>query len=136
MTDVWVHVLTAPVFMSLVESNTSIARHLVQDMARRLRDASQRQVEYGALDGVGRVCGRLVELMRRYGHECGGRHRARCAAQPVGHRVVGGTLREAVVKALRSLRETGWVTTTGRSITVVDPGAVRRRAGCSDVHHP
>ena len=40
-----------------------------------------------------------------------------------------GLSREAVVKALRSLRDVGWVTTTGRLITVVDPGAVTRRAG-------
>ena len=135
LTDVWVHVLAAPEFMSLVESNPSVARHLVQDMARRLRDASQRQVEYGALDGVGRVCGRLVELMRRYGRECGAGIVLDAPLNQSDIASWAGLSREAVVKALRSLRETGWVTTTGRSITVVDPGAVRRRAGCSDVHH-
>ena len=92
--------------------------------ATRLR----RQVEYGALDAVGRVCRRLVELMDRYGEP-----------SAVGVAISGpltqgeiaawaGLSREAVVKALAGLHALGWVTTTPRSITVVDVDAVTFRA--------
>jgi CRP-like cAMP-binding protein len=39
-----------------------------------------------------------------------------------------GLSREAVVKALRALRQLGWIETEGRTIAIRDLEAVRRRA--------
>jgi CRP-like cAMP-binding protein len=97
-------------------------------LAARVRGASRRQVEYGALDAVGRVCRRLVELMDRYGQTTPA---GVVITRPLTQREIAawaGLSREAVVKALHGLRALGWVTTTTRSITVVDAGAVTFRA--------
>ena len=131
LTDVRALFVSASSFSGLVGTSPGVAASLAHDMARRLRDASQRQVEYGALDGLGRVCGRLVELMRRYGRDSGGDVVIEAPLNQSDIASWAGLSREAVVKALRSLRDVGWVTTTGRLITVVDPGAVTRRAGGS-----
>lgn len=125
-----VSVLSVPTgsFTAYLAERPCVAQALLRDLAGRLRDASQRQVEYGALDAVGRVCGRLVELMARYGR-----------AVEAGVEIAGpltqsdiaawaGLSREAVVKALQALRRTGCVATTARSITVLDVEAVRSRA--------
>ena len=106
----------------------SVALALLRDVVGRLRDASQRQVEYGALDGTGRVCRRLVELMARFGHPVG---TAVVISAPLTQGDIAawaGLSREAVVKALQSLRRTGAITTSARSITVVDVAAVHARA--------
>jgi CRP-like cAMP-binding protein len=50
---------------------------------------------------------------------------------PLSQQEIGswaGLSREAVVKALHALRCLGWIHTGGRTITVLDPAAVRARA--------
>jgi CRP-like cAMP-binding protein len=39
-----------------------------------------------------------------------------------------GLSREAIVKALGALRALGWITSNGRTITVVDAASIRDRA--------
>ena len=89
---------------------------------------SRRQVEYGALDAIGRVCRRLVELMNRYGEPTGSAMLIRGPLTQGDIAAWAGLSREAVVKALSGLRTLGWVTTTPRSITVVNVDAVTSRA--------
>lgn len=128
LTAVEVIAIPNDAFMDFLAEHHDVFLVLTRSIAGRLRDASRRQVEYGALDAVGRVCRRLVELMARYG-------------EPVGNGVLidapltqgdiaawAGLSREAVVKALHSLRRIGLVTTTPRSITVLDVAAVTARA--------
>ncbi len=115
-------------FNAFVDAHHDVAVALLRCVAVRLRQASRRQVEFGTVDALGRVCGRLTEMMDRYGHP-DGPHIDIVA--PLSQSEVGGWAglsREAVVKALASLRALGWVSTKGRTITVLDPAAVRARA--------
>lgn len=128
ITDVDARAIAGPAFAEFLEAHPAVAVELLRLVSARLRGASRRQVEYGALDAVGRVCARLVELMERFGQTTD-------AGVVIGGPLTqsdiaawAGLSREAVVKALHSLRAVGWVETTGRSITVVDAGAVRARA--------
>jgi CRP-like cAMP-binding protein len=94
----------------------------------RLRRASLRQVESGALDAVGRVCARLVELMARFGRPVD--DGAVTIDGPLTQTDIAawaGLSREAVVRALHQLRTVGWVATGSRRITVVDVDAVVAR---------
>jgi CRP-like cAMP-binding protein len=120
--------LPADTFSDLVADRPLLALAVLRDVTGRLRGASQRQAEHGGLDGTGRVCRRLVELMAHFGH-----------ATDTGVLITGpltqgdiaawaGLSREAVVKAFQALRRIGWVATTARSITVLDVAAVRARA--------
>ena len=120
--------IPAATFMDHLAARPAAALVLMRCLAARVRDASRRQVEYGALDAVGRVCRRLVELMDRYGEPTAA---GMAISGPLTQGEIAawaGLSREAVVKALHGLRTLGWVTTTPRSITVVDIDAVTFRA--------
>jgi CRP-like cAMP-binding protein len=120
--------IPAIAFMGFLTEHPVVALDLMRSVSGRLRDASRRQVEYGALDAVGRVCRRLVEMVDRYGVPAGAGvliDAPLCQAEIAGW---AGLSREAVVKALHALRALGWVSTTSRCITVHDPDAVSTRA--------
>lgn len=115
-------------FRAFLAENPDVGLLLLETVARRLRDADRKRVEFGAHDTVGRVAARLVELAEEYGE-----------ADPRGIRIglpisqeelAGwtGASREAVSKALHTLREAGWVLTERRRITVCDADALRRRS--------
>ena len=66
-------------FTGFLERTPGVALVLARMIARRLRDADRKRIEYLAQDTVGRVCSRLVELSDRFGVSRGRRraHRAR-----------------------------------------------------------
>jgi CRP/FNR family cyclic AMP-dependent transcriptional regulator len=115
-------------FGTFLSERPAVAVELLRALTERLRGASRRQVEFGTVDGLGRVCGRLVDLMARYGRpgEVGIAINAPLSQQEIGS--WSGLSREAVVKALHALRCLGWIETGGRTITVVDPAVVGARA--------
>ena len=128
LTMVEVITIPAATFRRFLTEHPSVALILMRCVSRRLRDASRRQVEYGALDGLGRVCRRLVEMMERYGEPVGASVLIRAPLTQGDIAAWAGLSREAVVKALHGLRRLGWVTTTPRTITVVNVDAVTSRA--------
>lgn len=80
---------------------------------------------------VGRVAARLVELAGRYGEASARGVRITlplCQEQLAGST---GASREAVSKALRTMRELDWVQTERRQITVRDVDALCQRASVS-----
>ena len=125
--------IPAATFVAFLESNPGVALILMRYVAGRLRDTSRRQVEYGALDAVGRVCRRLVEMMDRYGVPTGTGVRIDGPLTQSDIAAWAGLSREAVVKALQRLRAVGWVATTARTITVLDVAAVTSRAALTPV---
>ena len=90
----------------------------MRQLIGRLRDADRKRIEFGAHDTTGRVAARLVEMAERFGQPTAGR-------DPIGlpfsqDELAGwtGASREAVSKALRTLREEGWIQ-TGRLHVIV-----------------
>ena len=93
-----------------------------------MRESTDRALELGTADALTRVCRRLAEFADLD------------PAPPVDGVVLtvplsqqeiaslSGLSREAVVKALRTLRELGWIDVAGRSVTLLDVGALRERA--------
>lgn len=117
-------------FDSFLQEHPAVAMALLRSVVGRLRNATRRQLEFGTTDALGRVCGRLVEMMARYGQAAADDHVA--ITTPLSQSEIAGWAglsREAVVKALAALRALGWITTSGRIITIVDPTAVEVRAG-------
>ena len=120
--------IAAADFRSFLIANPDIALLLLQTLSRRLRDADRKRVEYGAYDTVGRVSARLVELAERYGEPAA---RGLRIGLPLSQEELAGwtgASREAVSKALQTLRKVGWVVTERRRITVLDIEALRRRS--------
>jgi CRP-like cAMP-binding protein len=115
-------------FNTFIDEHHEAAVALLRCVAVRLREASRRQVEFGTLDALGRVCGRLTEMMDRYGRPNGTRMEIVAPLSQTEVAGWAGLSREAVVKAFAALRALGWLATKGHIITVIDPAAVRARA--------
>ncbi|WP_183095122.1 Crp/Fnr family transcriptional regulator [Nocardioides stalactiti] len=119
--------LPAADFRALVAQSPTLSTRLLQNMIRRFRDSDRKVVEFGASHAVGRVAARLVEMVERFG-----------TATPAGHVIDlpisqdelaswTGASREAVAKALQTLRGLGLVSTDRRSYTVHDLEGLKQR---------
>ena len=60
-------VVSRDAFVAFLDRTPGVALVLARVLARRLRDADRKRIEYLAQDAVGRVCSRLVELADRFG---------------------------------------------------------------------
>jgi len=121
-------VLAAGDFRAFLERNPRVALLLVAMLARRLRDADRKRVEFTAQDSTGRVAARVVELSERFGDEV---EQGLRIDLPISQEELAGWTgcsRDSVVKALHAMRELGWIETERRRITVLDVEALRRRA--------
>lgn len=121
-------VVPSPAFIEFLRTHGQAATVLLRLITSRLRDADRKRVEFGAFDIAARVAGRLVELAERFGEpdENGVRISVALSQDELAGWV--GASREAVAKALRVLRDRGYVTTGRRTMTVLDLDGLRRRA--------
>lgn len=114
--------------LDFLQTNPASMGALLAVTVRRLRLSNRRRLEFTTADALGRVCSRLDELADRYGRcdELEGVH----IDLPITQTELAqwcGLSREAVVKALRKLRDLGWVSTTDGAVTVENRSAVRLR---------
>jgi CRP-like cAMP-binding protein len=116
-------------FREFLDENPRVAGELLQLVVTRLRVASLRQVEFGTVDTLGRLCVSLTQLAERYGRPSGDHIEVDAPINQQELAEWAGMSREAVVKGLRQLRSLGWLTVEGRALTLLDPAAIRRRAG-------
>ncbi len=122
-------VLPAPVFTEYLAGHGRAAMALLRLVIGRLRDADRKRVEFAAYDTAARVARRLVELAERFGEPDGAGVRITVALSQDELAGWVGASREAVAKALRVLRERGYLTTGRRTMTVLDLPGLRRRGG-------
>lgn len=125
-----VEVLTvsAADFRDFLAAHPEAMTGLLLDTIGRLRHQVRRQLEFGAGDAVGRVCARLVEMAERYGEVAGSVTLIRSPLSQADLAAWTGLSREAVVKALRTLRQLALIDNRGPDITVHDLEQLRRRA--------
>jgi CRP-like cAMP-binding protein len=126
--DVEVGVLSGEDFRAYLREHPDAALVLLRSLVGRMTEATRGLVELATQDSVGRVARRLFEL--------GADHRGVPPAGPYQIELTQdelaswtGATRETVSRALRLMRQLGWVTTGHRTITVLDPAAVRARGG-------
>jgi CRP/FNR family transcriptional regulator, cyclic AMP receptor protein len=120
--------LSSEAFVAYLDRTPGVALVLVQMLNRRLRDADRKRIEFLAQDTVGRVCSRLVELADRFGDVGADSTDIDLAITQEDLAGWTGSSREAVIRALRTLRELGWIATRRRGITLLDVEMLRRRA--------
>lgn len=120
-------VLSSQAFVAFLDRTPSVALVLVRLLNRRLREADRARIEFATLDTVGRVCSRLVELADRFGAASDDGVRIDVAITQEDLAAWTGASREAVIRALRTLRELGWIETRRRGITLLDVEALRVR---------
>ncbi|MEU1393275.1 MULTISPECIES: Crp/Fnr family transcriptional regulator [unclassified Nonomuraea] len=115
-------------FSGFLAAHGRIAVLLLQLVVGRLRDADRKRIEYGAFDTTGRVATRLLELADRYGEPTSTGVRV---ALPLSQDELAGwtgSSREAVSKALRTLRDRGLIETGRRRVVIHDVEGLRKRA--------
>ncbi|RCG21868.1 Crp/Fnr family transcriptional regulator [Sphaerisporangium album] len=115
-------------FAAFLHEHGRVAVLLLRLLVGRLRDSDRKRIEYGAFDTTGRVATRLVELAERFGEPTNGGVKV---ALPLSQDELAGwtgASREAVSKALRSLRDRGLIETGRRRVVIYDLEGLRRRA--------
>ncbi|MER6832083.1 Crp/Fnr family transcriptional regulator [Streptosporangium sp. NPDC000563] len=120
--------ITVRDFSSYLRDHGRVAVLLMRMVIGKMRDSDRKRIEYGAFDTTGRVATRLVELAERYGEPDNGGVRV---ALPLSQDELAGwtgASREAVSKALRSLRDRGLIETGRRRVIIHDMEGLRKRA--------
>jgi len=121
-------VLRAEEFTDFLGSYPRVALLLLRTVSRKLRDADRKRIEFSAHDSIGRVAKRLIELAERYGEHTADGIVIKLALSQQELAGWTGSSREAVSKALQSLRARGWIETRRRQIVVRDIDALTDRA--------
>jgi CRP/FNR family cyclic AMP-dependent transcriptional regulator len=119
MTELTCRVFSGSEFRTYLEAHPRATLALLRSVFARLREVDRRRMEFGRLDVSHRVAQLLVDLAARAD---GGLTLAVSQDELAG---MVGASRESVVRTLRALRATGLVATERRSITVLDPAALR-----------
>ncbi len=119
--------LAGSAFRTLLETHPRLAIVLWQVASARLRDADHQRLDFAAYDVTGRVARRLVELADEEGTD-GSTVELGLALSHDELAAWTAASREAVSRALMTLRELGWIETRRRRITVLDLEALRRYA--------
>ena len=116
------------------ELRTFLAEHpdatlvLIRMLVRRLSEADRDRVDLATQDSVGRVAKRLLELADHHGTPTAGGTRIELSLTQDELASWTGATRETVSRALRLMRQLQWVATSNRSITILDPAALRGRS--------
>jgi CRP-like cAMP-binding protein len=108
-------------FLGLLSEHPPLWVVVHKIVIRRLRLADLQRKEFSGSNTLGRVSRRLVELSDTSG----------TITLPLTQEELAGwtgSSREAVTKALRTLRELGWIETGRKTIAVTDREALRRFA--------
>ena len=120
-------VIPAADFRALVDSSPTLSNTLLRTMMRRFRDSDRKVIEFGASHTVGRVAARLVEMVQRFGTVTAAGH---VIDLPISQDELAGwtgASREAVAKALQTLRGLDLIATDRRQFTVLDLEGLERR---------
>ncbi|MEJ7582812.1 MAG: Crp/Fnr family transcriptional regulator [Acidimicrobiales bacterium] len=129
MTEVEAAVVPGDRFRALLASRAGLSNHVLIGVVARLREASERQLELGTVDVVGRVCRRLCELAAADGRRT---TEGIVVRSPLSQQELAdwaGIPRDGVVRAFTELRRNGWLATGRQRIVILDPEAVRSRGG-------
>lgn len=120
--------ISAAEFRALIDKRPGFAVALLRNLVRRFRDSDRMRVEFAAAQTLGRVAARLVELVDRHGEPFDG---GIAITLPLSQEELAGwtgSSREAVAKALHTLRDLGYIRTERRRIIVLDHEELRRQA--------
>ncbi len=122
-------VIPASTFRAFLRDHPQVALAMLAMLSEKLRASDRRLAEFAAADALGRVCARLAEMCDTYGVEAeSGAVRITLPLSQEDLAGWTGASLESTAKALRQLRQLGWITTGRRSIEVNDVAALRSRA--------
>jgi len=114
--------------MVWLKDRPEVALSLLAQLAARLRRANDVVADLVFSDVPGRVAKQLLDLAKRFGdRRADGIHVHHDLTQEELAHLVGAS-RETVNKALADFAARGWIRLEPRSVTILDPARVERRA--------
>lgn len=128
VTDARLALLAHDDLRKCLETRPAVALHLLSALAKRLRRITEVNTNLVFTDVPGRVAKALLELADKFGEQ-----------QPNGIQVnhdltqeelaqLVGASRETVNKALADFTSRGWIQLAAKSVLLIDPERLRRRA--------
>jgi CRP-like cAMP-binding protein len=130
--DVRTLTLAARDFRQFLAGHPHASIVVMRLLVERLRDADNKRVGFASSDTVARVASRLVELTERFGTPAG---EDMVIDLPLTQEELAGwcgASLESTAKALRVLRDLGYISTQRRVVTVHAPVQLRARADVSN----
>ncbi len=115
-------------FRAFLDTHARASMNLVLVLIERLQASDEGRLEFAAHDVVGRVACRLIELCERFGEPAAAEGTIEVTFSQDELASWTASSREATAKAMRLLRELGWIETHRRRIVVRDLEALRRYA--------
>jgi CRP-like cAMP-binding protein len=127
--DVEIGYLTADELRRYLLEHPDAALVLMRMLIRRLTEADRDRVDLATQDSVGRLAKRLLDLSAEHGARVDGGTRIELSLTQDELASWTGATRETVSRALRLMRQLGWIATGHRNITILDAAALRERSG-------
>lgn len=112
-------------FREFLGSHARASMNLVLVLIERQQASDESRLEFAAHDVVGRVACRLIELCERFGEPGAAEGSIEVTFSQEELAAWTASQREAIAKAMRLLRELGWIETHRRRIVVRDVEALR-----------
>ncbi|HYT09071.1 MAG TPA: Crp/Fnr family transcriptional regulator [Mycobacteriales bacterium] len=121
--------LPARVLRGWVRTHPPTAEAVLALLARQVRRSTDGLTGVAWSDVPSRLAGHLLDLAVRFGSVEDGRARVThdLSQEELGHLV--GATRETVNKTLGEFSRRGWIRTDGRTLVILDPVRLARRAG-------
>ena len=116
------------VFREHLEQTPRVALVLLEVVAGRFREATLNHLQFAALDTMGRLSARILELACRYGEQVDGRIDIQLPLSQEELASWTGASRTGVAQALQSMRELKWLDTERGRLTITDAESLRARA--------
>jgi CRP/FNR family cyclic AMP-dependent transcriptional regulator len=112
----------------LLQQRPEVAVQLLQALAQRLRRTNEAMADLVFTDVPGRVSKALLDLAERFGEPEGEALRVNHDLTQEELAQLVGASRETVNKALSDFASRGWIRVDGRSVILLDPERLARRA--------
>ena len=117
--------------MGWLSGRPEVALGLLGQLAARLRRANDVVADLVFSDVPGRVAKSLLQLARQFGSQESGLLRVTHDLTQEEIAQLVGASRETVNKALADFAHRGWLRLEGKSVLILDPERLARRARCS-----
>lgn len=128
VTEVKAVSLDRPALRKWINERPEIAEQLLRVLARRLRRTNNMLADLIFTDVPGRVAKELLRLASRFGSQEGGLLRVTHDLTQEEIAQLVGASRETVNKALADFAHRGWLRLEGKSVLILEPERLARRA--------
>jgi CRP-like cAMP-binding protein len=115
-------------FFSLLRSQPTVLEPLMRQLGQMVRRLTEQAADHVFLDLAGRVAKALLQLARQFGSQESGLLRVTHDLTQEEIAQLVGASRETVNKALADFAHRGWLRLEGKSVLILEPERLARRA--------